>query len=105
MPVEWRVERLVARTERCLSGSLCKLGPGHSFNRFYPVSVALGSSGSTILAVRVQGRAVGRILEPAALAAVGAIHVDGLLQRMAHGSALLRLEASYIISGLTLFRA
>ena len=69
------------------------------------MSVALGSSGSTILAVRVQGRAEGRILEPPALPAVVTIQVGGLLQRMALETALLRLEASYIISGLSLFRS
>ena len=104
MPVEWRVERLVARTERCLSGSLCKLGPGYSFHRFHPVAVPFGSSGSTVLTVRMQGRAEGPIVEPSTLAAIGTIRADGLLQRMALGAALMRLEASYTISGLSLFR-
>ena len=103
-PVESRVEHLVARTERCLSGSLCKLDPGYSFHRFHPVAVPFGSSGSTVLAVRMQGRAEGPIVEASTLAAIGAIHVDGLLQRMALGAALMRPEASYNISGLTLFR-
>ena len=88
-PVESRVEHLVARTERCLSGSLCKLGPGYSFHLFHLVHVPFGSSGSTILAVRMQGRAVGRTVEPSALAAVGAIFADGLLQRMALETAVV----------------